>query len=100
MEEKKIDGMQHEDREEELWKDQEEESNDTYEDSEDDSRDSDFGDEASSLVLKRQSLALTQVREWQKEKRLNMATNLQNPFKNKENSSQHSIIIASTPAPI
>jgi hypothetical protein len=97
---KKVDGVQLEDGEEELWKDQEEESSDTSKDSEDDSRDSDSEDEANSLVSKRQRLALIQVKEQQKGNRLNMATNLQSSFRNEENSSQHSTVIASTPAPM
>jgi hypothetical protein len=92
----KIDGVQLEDGEEELWKDQEEESSDTYEDLEDDSRDSDSGDEANRSAPKRQRLALTQVKEQQKGKKLSMA---QSFFRNEENS-QHSIVIASTPVPM
>jgi hypothetical protein len=93
----KIDRVQPEDGEEELWKDQEEESSDTYEDSEDDSRDSDSGDETNCPAPKRQRLVLTQVREQHKGKRLSMA---QSSFRNEENSSQHSTIIASIPAPM
>jgi hypothetical protein len=96
----KVDGVQPEDGEEELWKDEEEESSDTSEDSEDDSRDSNSGDEANSPVSKRQRLTLTQIREQQKGNKLNMTTNLQSSFRNNENSSQHSTIITSTPTPI
>jgi hypothetical protein len=59
----KINGVQPEDGEEELWKDQEKDSSDAYEDSEDDSRDSDSENEANRPTPKRQRLALTQVRE-------------------------------------
>jgi hypothetical protein len=93
----KIDGVQPEDGEEELWKDQEEDSSDAYEDSEDDSRDSDSENEANRPAPKRQRLALTQVREQQKGKRLSMA---ESSFRSGENSSQHSTVIASTPAPM
>jgi hypothetical protein len=96
----KVDGVQPEDGEEELWKDEEEESSDTSEDSEDDSRDSNSGDEANSPVSKRQRLTLTQIREQQKGNKLNMTTNLQSSFRNNENSSQHSTIITSTPTPM
>jgi hypothetical protein len=89
--------VQPEDGEEELWKDQEEDSSDAYEDSEDDSRDSDSENEANRPAPKRQRLALTQVREQQKGKRLSMA---ESSFRSGENSSQHSTVIASTPAPM
>jgi hypothetical protein len=93
----KIDGLQPEDGEEELWKDQEEDSNDAYEDSEDDSRDSDSENEANRTAPKRQRLALTQVKEQQKGKILSMA---ENSFRSGENSSQHSTVIASIPTPM